>query len=189
MLTKALEDRDEVLRHFGQDVKISVNVTGTTVVTPRYQQFCARLNASDPVAGKHLCIEITEQAALFFDDNTHDALKALRDIGFLLAIDDFSMGQTSLHYLRDSMFDIIKLDGSLTRSLLSSDNSLEIVSSICRLSSSLGMTVVAEYVETAQQRDTLRSIGCDLYQGYLYSPAVFPDSWKKTDAEPSAPAE
>ncbi|MBQ7567109.1 MAG: PTS sugar transporter subunit IIC/EAL domain-containing protein [Oscillospiraceae bacterium] len=173
VLTKALAEHPAVLQQFGRHVKLSVNVTGATVITPRFLQFCRTLNAKDPLNGKNVCIEVTEQAALSFDDKTYSALRELREMGLLLAIDDFSMGQTSLHYLKDTLFDIIKLDGSLVRGLFDHRNSREIVASIVQLSASLNMTVLAEYVETEQQREALHEIGCDCYQGYLFSPAVF----------------
>ena len=103
------------------------------------------------------------------------ALKAIHDMGFMLAIDDFSMGSTSIHYLKDNLFDIIKLDGSLIRGLSTHANCREIISSIVQLSSTLRLTVLAEFVETEEDRETLHEIGCDCYQGYLYSPAVFLD--------------
>ena len=82
------------------------------------------------------------------------------------------MGQTSLHYLKDNFFDIIKIDGSLVRGLASAGNCREIISSITTLSESLSLLVIAEFVETEEQRNVLHEIGCDCYQGYLYSPAV-----------------
>lgn len=173
ILVKALEDRPLVLAQFGEGVKLSVNVTGTTVVTPRYIQFCQDLNSKDPFEGKNICIEITEQAAISFNEETRAALLALRNMGLLLAIDDFSMGQTSINYLRDSMFDIIKLDGSLVRGIFTHQNTRDIVSSIVQLANSLNLMVLAEYVDTEEKRSALHEIGCDNYQGYLFSPAVF----------------
>jgi lactose/cellobiose-specific phosphotransferase system IIC component len=172
---KVLEDRPRVLARFGDGIKISVNVTGTTIVTQRFMRFIRQQNAKDPFEGKNLCVEVTEQAALAFDSDTIESLRALRDMGLTLAIDDFSMGQTSLHYLKDNLFDIIKLDGGLVKELFKHRNSREIVASITQLALSLNMTVLAEYVESEDQREALHSIGCDCYQGYLYSPAVFLD--------------
>ena len=169
---RVLADRPAVLARFGPDTKISVNVTATTVVTERFLRFCRQQNARDPFRGKNLCVEVTEQAALAFNEETRLSFSALREMGLLLAIDDFSMGQTSLHYLKDNMFDIIKLDGALVRGLFTHANSREIISSITQLAGSLKLLVLAEYVETEPQRDTLHEIGCDCYQGYLYSPAV-----------------
>ncbi|MBR5044536.1 MAG: EAL domain-containing protein, partial [Clostridia bacterium] len=149
-----------------------VNVTGGTVATPRFVQFCRKLNEENPFKGKNICLEITEQTALDLGETTREHMNELRAMGLLLAIDDFSMGQTSLHYLRDNFFDIIKIDGSLVRGLNSAGNCREIISSITSLSGSLSLLVIAEFVETEEQRNVLHEIGCDCYQGYLYSPAV-----------------
>ena len=172
VLTKALEDRPKVLRRFGEDVKLSVNVTGTTVVTPRFMQFCRQLNAKTPFRESNICLEVTEQAAISFNDETLGALRALRDMGLMLAIDDFSMGQTSLNYLKDNLFSLIKLDGSLVKGLFTHQNCREIISSITQLADTLNLKVLAEYVETEEDRAVLHEIGCDLYQGWLYSRRV-----------------
>lgn len=173
VLTQALSDRPKILERFGENVKLSVNVTGNTIVTDRYLQFCRRLNAKEGFAGKNICLEVTEQAALAFDEETNRKLRAFREMGLALAIDDFSMGQTSLNYLKENLFDCIKLDGSLVKGLFTHQNCKEIILSISRLAESLHLSVLAEYVETEEEREALHEIGCDLYQGYLYSPAVF----------------
>ena len=92
-------------------------------------------------------------------------------MGVLLAIDDFSMGQTSINYLKNNLFDVIKLDGSLVKGLLEEENCREIISSITQLADALSLSVLAEYVETEEHREELHDIGCDCYQGYLYSKA------------------
>lgn len=150
VLTKALNDRPYIFSQFGENIKISVNVTGTTVFTPRYIQFCQQLKSRNSL--KNICIEITEQAAISFDEKTLNALTTLHELGFLLAIDDFSMGQTSIHHLRYNVFDIIKLDGSLVNGLFAHNNTHDIVSSIVQLSKSLNLTVIAEYVDTDEKR-------------------------------------
>ena len=173
ILAKALEDRPALLERFGDDIKLSINVTGTTVVTDRYLNYCRKLNEDHPFKDMNVCIEITEQAAIAINDDTINKLRSLHDMGLLLAIDDFSMGQTSIHYLSDSLFDIIKLDGSLVSGLFTHKNSYDIVHSIVTLSTSLNMTVIAEFVDSEEKKKILHEIGCDNYQGYLYSPAVF----------------
>ncbi|MBQ3791863.1 MAG: PTS sugar transporter subunit IIC/EAL domain-containing protein [Clostridia bacterium] len=173
IVRQVLSDRTEALRELGEDIKISFNVTGTTVVTPRFLQFCRELNEEDPFRGKKLCLEVTEQSALNFDENTEKAFSELREMGLLLAIDDFSMGQTSLQYLKENTFDIIKLDGSLVKGLSAGNNCREIISSIVQLASTLRLEVIAEFVETEAERDMLHEIGCDTYQGYLYAKPIF----------------
>lgn len=183
VVMRALEDRPKLLERFGKDIKISLNVTGTTVVTPRYLQFMQKLNAKDPFEGKNICIEVTEQAALAFDEETIKTLRAFRELGLSLAIDDFSMGQTSINYLKDNIFNFIKLDGSLVKGLSEHQNCREIILSITQLAASLHLTVLAEFVETKEQREELHEIGCDCYQGYLYSPAVFLSEPAKPQAQ------
>lgn len=82
------------------------------------------------------------------------------------------MGQTSLNYLRDNNFRFVKLDGSLVRQVTDNARCREIISSIVSLGSTLGFQVVAEWVENEAIRDHLLTLGCKVYQGYLYSPAI-----------------
>ncbi len=170
---QVLKDKEKIFERFGRDIKISVNVTGTSVVTPRFLQFCRGLYESGKLKDVQLCVEVTEQAALSFNEESISNLKSIRGMGLSLAIDDFSMGQTSINYLKDNLFDEIKLDGSLVKGLSTHKNCREIISSITRLATSLNLWVLAEYVETEEQKETLHEIGCNCYQGYLYSPAVF----------------
>lgn len=185
VMRRVLDDRPKVLKRFGPNVKVSFNVTATTAVQPRFLQYCENMDVSYDFKGKNLCMEVTEQASLSFNKETVDALRKLRDLGLLLAVDDFSMGQTSIHYIKDNLFDIIKLDGSLIRELFTHQNSREIISSIVRLADTLHLSVIAEFVETEAQRDTLHELGCDIYQGYLYSPAVFLSNQDSAKADES----
>ena len=169
----ALSERQKVTEKFGDDVKLSINVTGTTIATHRFIDFCSQIKKAYPIDKMNLGLEVTEQAALHFNEETGNILLTLREMGFKLAIDDFSMGQTSIHYMKDNMFDIIKLDGSLVRGLFDHQNTAEIIMSVANLAKSLNMEIIAEYVETEEQKQTLHELGCDCYQGYLYSPAVF----------------
>ena len=82
-------------------------------------------------------------------------------------MDDFSMGHTSISILQKNYFDYIKIDGNLIKQL-SNERSQSIVSSIVHLGEELDFNVIAEYVETAEQRDMLLGMGCRIFQGYLY---------------------
>ena len=115
---------------------------------------------------------MTEQAALTGTPAMRERIEDLRALGVQLAVDDFGMGHSSLMYLQNHDFDIVKLDGALVRDLDSNTKSGDIISSIIYLSRSLGFQVIAEYVETESQRAALEALGCVQYQGYLYSPAL-----------------
>lgn len=155
-----------------EKMKISVNVTGTTIQMEEFENFLAQLRKEYPKQCSQICIEITEQAALRIDDVLIQRLTRIHDMGYGLAIDDFSMGSTSIKYLQSNVFDLLKLDGALSRDVLENSRSREIVSSIIGLARNFDIDVLAEFVETEEQREALEDIGCYLYQGYLYSPAV-----------------
>jgi lactose/cellobiose-specific phosphotransferase system IIC component len=119
-----------------------------------------------------LKLEITEQDALAATDTTFSHLAAIRAMGVKLAMDDFGMGHTSILYLKEYIFDTVKIDGSLVTGLMTNPACGEIIASIVTLGRSLGFEIIAEYVETEAQRDQLKRLGCCQYQGYLYCKAL-----------------
>lgn len=171
VIKTALSERDDLINKYGEDIVLSINVTGNTIVSSEFLQFIRGIDKVTPFKGKNICFEVTEQDTLIFNDKTYEIFKEIRDMDIELAIDDFSMGQTSLQYLKHNLFTSLKIDGSLVTGLMTSLNCREIISSITELTESLNIDVIAEFVEKEEQREILHSIGCDNYQGYLYSPA------------------
>ena len=167
-----MESMPELTKALGDEIKISVNVTGTTIQSDEFEKFLVQLSKDYPRYSDRVVIEITEQAALSIKEELIDRLTRIAKRGYGFAIDDFSMGSTSIKYLQTNVFNLIKLDGSMTRVILKNRRSKDIISSITKLSSDLGIDVLAEYVETEEQRQALEEVGCYLYQGWLYSPAV-----------------
>jgi EAL domain-containing protein (putative c-di-GMP-specific phosphodiesterase class I) len=119
-----------------------------------------------------LKLEITEQVALEHDIKIKQTLSAIHDGGIRLEMDDFGMGHSSLLYLKEYHFHTIKLDGSLVREICSNASCREIIASIVYLSKSLNYNVLAEFVETEEQRRILHTLGCNQYQGQLFSKAI-----------------
>ena len=116
-------------------------------------------------------LEITESVLLQNSDATRGMLLELRALGVKISLDDFGTGYSSLSYLRSFPFDKIKIDRSFVSELASSNDSLAIVRAVTGLGKSLGIVTTAEGVETEQQLDMLRSLGCTEMQGYLFSAA------------------
>lgn len=163
---------DELLKYKeDESFHISINVTGITIQTDEFEDFLKNLHIIYPGKCKHVLIEITEQATLKVDDNFISRLQRIKSLGYTFGIDDFSMGNTSIKYLQSSIFDIVKLDGGISRDVFN-ERSREIISSISRLTEGLNIETIAEYVETEEQRQALQDVGCNIYQGYLYSPAI-----------------
>jgi diguanylate cyclase (GGDEF)-like protein len=128
-----------------------------------------RDSGADP---RRIELEVTESVLL--DDGTivREALDQLRAAGFRVALDDFGTGYSSLSYLRQFAVDKIKIDRSFVQPLWQSVDAAAIVTAILTLGHAMGLTVTAEGVETPDQHRFLKAAGCDMMQGYLFSPAV-----------------
>lgn len=172
LFTEAAIDYRRIKNQTNRPYKISVNVTIATILESSFISFLENLKKDYNIEDNEMCIEITEQMAIKSDAEFEMALDKVKALGFMIAIDDFSMGSTSIKYLQKSQFDIVKLDGSIVKEMMTNERSKEIISSIVYLAKSLNFKVLAEYVETEEQRQILEDIGCNYYQGYHFSKSV-----------------
>lgn len=151
------------------EFKISINITNESLAWEGFETCLAGCVKKHEIPGEKLWLEITEQDALSSSVDISNKLNKLKENKHKFLIDDFGMGHTSLAYLQTNYFEIVKLDGSLTRDVLENKRNREIISSIVYLGQSLDFKIIAEYVETKEQRDKLAELGCNGFQGYLYS--------------------
>ncbi|NVO08206.1 MAG: EAL domain-containing protein, partial [Rhodoferax sp.] len=119
--------------------------------------------------GEALVVEITEGLLLDTNEVVGEQLLALGDAGIKVSLDDFGTGYSSLAYLQKFDIDFIKIDQSFVRHLIPDSTDLALCRAIIVMAHALGMQVIAEGVETAQQRDLLTEAGCDYGQGYLFA--------------------
>lgn len=152
-----------------EELSLSVNVSAVQLENEEFIPRLKEILEKNGLSRQLLKIEITEQIALAGSKKIIEQISSIKKLGIKLAMDDFGMGHSSLRYLKEYDFDTIKLDGSLVREVASSMNCRNIISSIVYLSKSLNCSVIAEYVEEEQQREALYELGCERYQGYLYS--------------------
>ncbi|MDE2439610.1 MAG: EAL domain-containing protein [Betaproteobacteria bacterium] len=117
-------------------------------------------------------LEITESAAMAHPEGAVRVLHRLRERGIQVAMDDFGTGHSSLAMLRTLPLNVLKLDRSFVQHLPDSESDAAVASAVVTLARKLGLSVVAEGVETAAQQRFLARIGCDLLQGYLFSPPL-----------------
>lgn len=157
-----------------QGVRMSVNVSPTQLKDRRLLGLVEETLAVSGLQPSELGLELTESQHVSDDPVSSGTLKGLQSLGVHLEMDDFGMGYSSMLYVRRFNFSAIKLDGSLTREVLQDNNCGDIISSVVQLGRALGIQVVAEYVETREQQRVLEALGCDAFQGYLYSPALLP---------------
>lgn len=121
---------------------------------------------------KRLILEITESALIDNIDQANSIAQELKALDIRLALDDFGTGYSSLRHLQALPFDEIKIDASFVRAMSNTRESRKIVAAVVGLGHSLGLTTVAEGIETKPQADTLLWLACDLGQGWLYGPPV-----------------
>lgn len=155
-----------------EHISVSVNISAVQLENVNFIEYLREIILRHKINPSSLKIEITEQAALASCEKIIDQIMSIKKLGIKLEMDDFGMGHSSLMYLKEYHFDAIKLDGSLVREICSNANCGNIISSIVYLSKSLNYSILAEYVEDEAQRSILHELGCDKYQGYLYSKAI-----------------
>jgi len=127
------------------------------------------------IAASQLELEITESVLLHDIDRTVGTLHQLKKSGIRVSVDDFGTGYSSLSYLKRLPIDTLKIDRSFVKNLHHDEDDAAICAAILAMARRLNLSVVAEGVELQEQLDFLRRNGCDLIQGYLFSPAVPPD--------------
>ena len=123
---------------------------------------------SSGLSPDRLEIEVTETALVDAEAGSIDDLRRIRDMGVRVALDDFGTGYSSLSHLRIFPFDKIKIDGSFVKEAVDRPESAAVVKAVADLGKRLGVTTVAEGVETQAQLDRIREEGCTEIQGYFY---------------------
>lgn len=167
------------LGHPGQPLFVSVNVAVRQVWDSDLVADVAGILAETGLPPRLLQLELTESAVMGSAGRPLQALQALSDMGVRIAIDDFGTGYSNLAYLSRLPVSVLKLDGSFVRGFRSQEHPNPademIVEALVALAHRLGLTVTAECVESAEQAERLRRIGCDTGQGWLYSRPVAPE--------------
>ncbi len=150
-------------------LKIGVNLSVKQFSQPDLIEQLDQILAETQLDGQSLKLEITESAIMDNGEVATELLQKLRSRRIQLSIDDFGTGYSSLSYLHRFPVDTLKIDRSFISRICENGKNQEVVRAIVTLAHHLGMTVMAEGVETAQQFDLLRKMGCELGQGYFFS--------------------
>jgi diguanylate cyclase (GGDEF)-like protein/PAS domain S-box-containing protein len=148
---------------------ISVNISGRQLQSPRLVEDVAQILQATDLSPSSLKLEITESVAMQDAESTINTLRRLKKLGVRLAIDDFGTGYSSLGYLKRFPLDTLKIDRSFVDRLGVDSEDTAIVNTIITLAKTLNLYVTGEGIETAEQLNHLRSLGCDLGQGYFFS--------------------
>jgi EAL domain-containing protein (putative c-di-GMP-specific phosphodiesterase class I) len=148
---------------------MAVNVSSQQFHHEGFVDDVARALAVNEVPADRLKLELTESLLVDDLDTTIATMTTLRTLGVRFSLDDFGTGYSSLSYLKRMPLDQIKIDQSFVRDLFSDPNDAAIINTIIALGQTLGLEVIAEGVETAEQHLLLVKAGCPAFQGYLFS--------------------
>lgn len=157
------------LKAMGVNVPISVNVAGSEIIRPDYFDCFRSLLAEANVPYEMIELEITESQFIEEKSYINQHLSALKDLGVRINIDDFGTGYSSLAYLSTLSVSTIKIDHSFVWRMEESEKDWKILKMIIELGHNLGFSVIAEGIETEQQKNHLLSLGCEHGQGYLFA--------------------
>lgn len=151
---------------------LSINVSRVDLLLEDVVGILKGLVEKYDIPYKYLRVEITESAYMDSPEKLINTIKALKELGFIVLMDDFGAGYSSLNTLKDLSFDVLKIDKKLIDEVDDAGKGGSVVMSVIRMARWLGMKVVAEGIEKCTQANLLRMIGCDYLQGYLYSRPV-----------------
>jgi EAL domain-containing protein (putative c-di-GMP-specific phosphodiesterase class I) len=151
------------------DFHMAVNLSARQFTVPDLAGTIGRILGETGLPPHALLLEITETVALSNEDNNLEVLRKLRGMGIRIALDDFGTGNSSLGYLKRFPIDVLKLDQSFVRDVVTSVDDAAVARATIRLANALGINVVAEGVENEAQLKWLQDESCSLIQGYLFS--------------------
>jgi diguanylate cyclase (GGDEF)-like protein/PAS domain S-box-containing protein len=150
--------------------RIAVNVSPRQLRNPDFMSMVLKIVEETGINPSCLELELTESSMANDPENTFSVFSQLREKGIRIAVDDFGTGYSSLSYLARYPIDVVKIDKSFIDGIVDGEqNSLSLVQAVVLMVHTLGMEIVAEGVESAEQRQKLVAMQCDLLQGYLYS--------------------
>lgn len=180
---RVLELAFETLRR-NTRVRLSVNMSPQSLRDARWQSLFEELAAQNPNALGRLILEVTEATVIDDAEAAAVLLNRFREMGCSIALDDFGAGYTSFQQLRNLTIDIVKIDGSYIRNILSNPSDQVFVEALTSIAKHFDFLIVAEMVDSDEAADLLRSLGVDTFQGFHFGrPDVSPDWLGQEDAE------
>ena len=156
---------------------ICVNVSKVQLVSGAFARTVRRVLEAHGMEPGRLELEISERGVLSGDYDVINQLHELKALGVRLSVDDFGTGESAIAYLKELPVDVLKIDRSYIAGIIEDRKDAAIASAMVALAQRLDLAVIAEGVETSAQLAKLRELGCNAYQGFLFSEAVEPDSF------------
>lgn len=169
----------KLIKATGTKASLSVNMSVRHIVKEDFVSEVKAVLERTQIPPEQLEIEITESILIDSQDKALERIQQLKDLGLKIAIDDFGTGYSSLSYLTKIPANLIKIDKSFIDTMNSSESSKQYVASIISIGHIMNFDVISEGVEHEDQLNTLRDIGCDMIQGYIWGHPMLPEDVQK----------
>lgn len=160
---------ENINKSFLQQMNISINLSPYQLMDKGFSEYVAAALEREGINPAAITFEITESALMSNLDSVNDSILQLRAMGFRFSLDDFGTGFSSLNYFSKLDLDEVKFDKTFTQSLPHDEKNLIILDTFTKMAKNLGIDIVIEGVETREQYECVRDLGCDAYQGFYYS--------------------
>lgn len=169
IIRKVLDEYPILEKQYGNGVKISINISPVHLSSDEFSSFIIRETLSRGINPEQIILEITEDSLIEDFDGISETLFTLRKVGYRISLDDFGTGYSSLSYLSRLGFDELKIDRSFVQMIGKDERTINLVRAIINLKDTYGIDIVAEGVETVDQSEVLKMLGCNVHQGFLFS--------------------
>jgi len=174
VLNQAFRDAVKINQLFPTDppIYLSVNMSSHLIKNPELCNILDQYLTKHKLKASSIKIEITERDGVDDDEKTLEMLKSVKEMGVGVLLDDFGTGYSTLSYLLQFPVESLKIDQTFVHMLTRNRDGYKIIETLKALSSHLGINLIAEGIETKEQLDLLKELGCDFGQGYLFSKAI-----------------
>ena len=169
----------KLIRETGADITLSINISVRHLMKNNFMDEIREILEKSDLPPKNLEIEITESIMIDSIDKALEVIGEIKEIGIKIAIDDFGTGYSSLSYLNKFPADLLKVDKSFIDEMNSSESSRQYVATIISIGHIMNLDVISEGVEEPEQLETLREIGCDFIQGFIWGKPLPPEEAEK----------
>lgn len=164
------------------DLRLAINMSARSIGYPQWMKTLRKGLMRDPTVGERLILEITESSAMLIPELVTSFMGQMRRHGIGFALDDFGSGYTSFRYLRNFLFDVLKIDGQFIQGVAHDADNQVLSKSLIAIAQQMDMMTIAEQVENADDAAWLIDAGIDCLQGYYYAAPTVHPPWKAEDA-------
>jgi EAL domain-containing protein (putative c-di-GMP-specific phosphodiesterase class I) len=161
------------------DLRLAINMSARSIGYPQWMKTLRKGLMRDPTVGERLILEITESSAMLIPELVTSFMAQMRRHGIGFALDDFGAGYTSFRYLRNFLFDVLKIDGQFIQNVAHDPDNQVLANSLIAIAQQMDMLTIAEQVENEEDAAWLTRAGIDCLQGYYYAAPTIHPPWRE----------